>query len=148
MQIQLKLIDIINRQALKYINAKTLFCPICNNKISFISDYLWDNFVADQKDWVTYWIAGLVTHYRHDHIRYYDRSWRSPGYRRKNKEYTSYEDFKKIINNRAKRQILRAFIKLLGFPKNLKYALLHATKKLQYNDIDTENLIQKYLVSI
>ncbi|MFB6307251.1 MAG: hypothetical protein ABEH43_09745 [Flavobacteriales bacterium] len=53
------------------------------------------------------WLANMVTHYRHDHIRYWDQKWSKGGYGWKNLSEETYEKEKAQVNNRAKRQIIR-----------------------------------------
>jgi len=122
-------------------NVEKLYCPICQSFDANGSDYLLRIFDETH----TYWIACLVTHYRHFHIRYYDRSWRYPWYREKNKEYTSHEEFKKKVNNRAKRQLIRAIMKDKNLTASGKAVLVESFKKLMYNDEKTEELITKSL---
>ena len=120
-----------------------IYCPFCGDfNLSIYSDYLYNVF---KDDYFAYVAAVLVTHYRHEHISYYDRSWKYPKYREKNKEYKSYEEFKAIVNNRAKRQILRKIKKDGNMKKDFKILLVKAFKKLQSNDEKTNGLIEKIL---
>jgi len=116
-----------------------MYCPICRNFIVKGSEYLLKTFGVSY----TYWVACLVTHYRHHHIRYYDLSWKNPWYRKKNKEYTNYEEFKKLVNNRAKRQMIRAILKDENFTVEGKKKLIESFSNLMHNDKKTEELIKK-----
>jgi hypothetical protein len=120
----------------------TFICPICGHIITK-SPYLHEVFVGDP--WAEY-AANTVTHYRHGHVNYYNRSCDYRGYRNKNPAYTNYEDFKKIVNNRAKRQIIRAVAK--SFPPRVVLSLLEGFLKLQYNDEKTIVLIKKIVIKI
>jgi len=93
-----------------YINKHLpVYCPICKSfLLNEYSDYL---FKITKGNYIDYSMLFLVTHYRHSHINYYDRSWKYSRYREKNKEYNNYDEFKYIVNNRAKRQIARALLK-------------------------------------
>ncbi|WP_456469974.1 hypothetical protein [Caminibacter sp.] len=120
-----------------------IYCPVCGDfNLSIYSDYLYNAF---RDNYFAYVAAVLVTHYRHEHINYYDRSWKYPKYREKNKEYKSYEEFKVMVNNRAKRQILRKIKKDVNMKKDFKVLLVKAFKKLQFNDEKTNELIEKIL---
>jgi len=126
-----------------FLKCLPVYCPICgdfNPSVSsdFLSNVFKDNYYA-------YIDAVLVTHYRHEHIKYYDRSWRYSKYREKNKEYKNYDDFKKIVNNRAKRKLIRAMAKDKNLKENFKTALIENFRVLQFNDEKTEELITKTL---
>ncbi len=116
-------------------------CPICKNNIKK-SEYLHSVFANDI--WTSY-AAALVVHYRNYHIRYYNRSCDYKGYREKNPAYTNYEDFNKIVNNRAKRQIIKAAAK--NFPTRALLPLLEGFLKLQNNDDKTIELIKKIVMN-
>ena len=120
----------------------TFICPICGHSIPK-SPYLHEVFVGDP--WAEY-AANIVTHYRHSHINYYNRSCDYRGYRNKNPAYTNHEDFKIIVNNRAKRQIIRAAAK--NFPSRAVMSLLEGFLKLQHNDDKTIALIKKIVIKI
>ena len=72
-------------------------CLLCGKIIS--SSYL-NSVLKDDK---VYQLACMVMHYRHEHVKYYNNS---VGYVC---HYTNveYEEFKTLVNERAKRQILR-----------------------------------------
>lgn len=126
-------------------NDDLLYCPFCERQVYIGSEYLREVFIDND---FTYWFACLVTHYRHEHIRYYDNCWRNPGgYGDKNPEYkyNTHEDFRKIINNRAKRQIIRTMIKDKSLLIKEKKMLLLGAGELQYNDEKTKELLEKQL---
>ena len=114
-----------------------LYCPVCGQPIQFSSDYLYKVF---GNSWA-YWFACLITHYRHEHISYYDKAWSIPNYREKVKEYKSYEQFKQLVNNRAKRQIIRKILKDNNLTTSGKINLIKSCLQLQFNDDKTIQLI-------
>lgn len=74
------------------------YCPICESHFA-TSDYLSTVFTDDK----TLWLANMVTHYRHEH-----RAWdRTHPYISKRYGQETYEHQKSIINEQAKRQIIR-----------------------------------------
>ena len=75
-----------------------LQCPICGSSWNG-SDYLDTVFDDDRR----LWLANMITHYRHEH-REWDKQWR---YIERNCRDGEYERQKRIINEQAKRQILR-----------------------------------------
>lgn len=117
-------------------------CPICGHSIPK-SPYLHEVFAGDP---YAEYAACLVTHYRHGHVNYYNRSCDYRGYRNKNPAWTNYDDFKKLVNNRAKRQIIRAAAK--NFPARVVLSLMEGFLKLQYNDDKTIALIKKIVIKI
>jgi len=125
-----------------YILKYLVYCPICGDiNLSIRSDYLFKQF----QDFETYWASVLVTHYRHEHIKYYDRSWMYKSYAEKNPEYKNHDEYKKIVNNRAKRQLIRTFVKDAILDRNTKIRVIKAFRKLQANDGKTLELIDKSL---
>jgi len=124
-------------------NNKPIYCPVCQSfDCDIQSDYLKNIF---KKNKFAYWASVLVTHYRHEHITYYDKSWRFSRYREKNYEYKDYDSFKAIVNNRAKRQIIRKVIKDSAIKTDVKKSLINGFKFLQKNDDKTIELIEKTL---
>ncbi len=116
---------------------QNIICPICNQEIN-ASEYLHNIFMDD-----TYaeWAANLITHYRHYHIKYYDRSWRNSRYRNRNPTYTyqGHDEFKRMVNNRAKRVLIRAVAN--NFSKDVSNHLIPAFYRLKDNEDATNNLI-------
>ena len=137
------LLLIKTKEGLKnYILKRLIYCPICGDiNLSIYSDYLFKQF----KNFETYWVAVLVTHYRHEHIKYYDRSWMYRSYAEKNPEYKNHDEYKKIVNNRAKRQLIRAFVKDTILDRDTKIRVIRAFRRLQANDGKTLELIDKML---
>jgi len=74
-----------------------VYCPLCD-EYYLTSEYLHTVFEKEPK---AEFLANLVTHYRHNHINYYDNS---VGYVCR---FHDYDTFKRIVNNCAKRQIIR-----------------------------------------
>lgn len=80
----------------KFINEnEAIYCPICKSWCNG-SEYLRGVF-SDPKP---YWLACMVTHYRHNHIRYYNR------WVHYHSRHGRYDWFKAQVNNRIKRNIL------------------------------------------
>ena len=141
-----------------YINMHLpVYCPICK---SFLfnekSDYL---LKITKNSYIDYSMLFLVTHYRHNHINYYDRSWKYPKYREKNKEYSYYDEFKYIVNSRAKRQIARALFKdenvkvkvkkqMLNVYLMKKYRLTKLTERMEEEQEKTKKTVVKILDKI
>lgn len=73
-----------------------IYCPMCRDRFA-ASPYLMTIFSVNKP----LWLANMVTHYRHVHIKYYDKWVRYMSWK------YNYSDFKYIVNERAKRQILR-----------------------------------------
>ena len=78
-------------------------CPICHEKI-VQSEALTESFKNDPK---TIWISNLVTHYRHNHITSWDKCWGDHGSKYRNGWFGDYEEEKRKVNERAKRQLIR-----------------------------------------
>jgi hypothetical protein len=114
-------------------------CPICKHAVH-ISPYLQGIFKGDI---YALWAACLTTHQRHEHTNYYDRSWRSGSYQKKNPEYENHDQFKILVNNRCKRNLIRAAKKNFPWPTAKK--LIQGFIKLQNNDEKTLHLIDKIL---
>lgn len=129
----------------KQIERGYLFCPVCKREIYFYSDYLWEVF---NENIYAYLAAVLVTHYRHDHIRYYDRSWKYGSYADKNKEYLymSHEEYKTLVNNRAKRQIIRKIVKSQQLDLQTKKEMIRGFTHLEHNDEKVEEVMRKKLL--
>jgi len=79
-------------------------CPIC--KGYFTTSFHLNQAISDER---VRWLANMVMHYRHTHISSWNKSWNRNGYFYRNGwgDYKEYEDLKKDVNERAKRQILR-----------------------------------------
>lgn len=114
-----------------------VFCPICKDYFQE-SDYL--KTVISNKN--TLWIANMVTHYRHTHIKSWNRCWDSnSGNYYRSGWFGNYEDEKSDVNERAKRQIIRKCTKYLRHNK----ITLQDFEQLEYNDEKTLELIRKKL---
>lgn len=110
------------------------FCPMCNGYYED-SSYL-KSVLSKEK---TLWIANMITHYRHQHVRWWDNRWGRNGYG--GRKYGDYDKEKIELNNSSKRQIIRKckdFLELHGIGK--KHFL-----ELQENDEKTLSLINKKL---
>ena len=84
------------------ISVTAQYCPICKQYFD-TSDYLNDIFGDDEK---ARWLANMVMHYRHSHVVSWDRNWGRNGYARTYLN-VDYDEEKRKMNERAKRQILR-----------------------------------------
>lgn len=78
-------------------------CPICQQKVE-TSEYL--NSIFKENPKVNY-LAHLVTHYRHNHIQSWNRCWGSYGRYYRHNWFGDYDEEKRKINERAKRQLIR-----------------------------------------
>ncbi|GEM_PF-2887745 len=113
-------------------------CPLCGYEPEW-SYYLYKVFKNDIYSQVA---ANLVTHYRHVHIKYYDRAWQSKAYRKKIPMY-DYDGQKELVNNRAKRQMIRALVKKK--PENWR-EIIRGFRNLKYNDAKTQELLQSMIL--
>lgn len=88
-----------------------VFCPLCNKW--FVGSLYLSTVFIDERN---LWLANMVTHYRHTHIKSWDKMWgRYGGYYQQAAHYydEDYEDRKSEINERAKRQIARRAVEFL-----------------------------------
>jgi hypothetical protein len=114
----------------KLVEDGNVYCPLCGGVFAE-SKYLWAVFDEVKQRW----LANMVTHYRHEHVTYYNNG----------VSYVSmfhdYGAFKHLANERAKRQILR---KCTGFLKRHGFTAADFTA-LQGTDQKTLNLANKLL---
>lgn len=82
---------------------KKKICPICSEVVNE-SNYLKNRFKSHPE--VNY-IAHMVTHYRHHHITSWNKCWGENGSNYRRNWFGDYDEEKKKVNERAKRQILR-----------------------------------------
>lgn len=113
-------------------------CPACGEGVPR-SNYLLTVFRGDP---YAEWMANLVTHWRHDHQNGYNASLQSTRYRDKMWRGRAYEEVKAEINNRAKRQLMRAIARS-RWPRKDKYGLVDAVGRLQNGDSMTLELRMK-----
>jgi hypothetical protein len=78
------------------------YCPIC--KGFFRTSIYLNDIMQDER---VKWLANMVMHYRHDHLRSWDNTWGRRGYGSRFLSPEVYEEEKRKVNERAKRQILR-----------------------------------------
>jgi hypothetical protein len=88
--------------------SEQIWCPACCRSFEQ-GGYLRCVFFDDRPG---FHAAALVTHYRHEHVRSYDLAWQSRRYASKIPHY-DYDSVKEQVNNRAKRQLIRAIARLL-----------------------------------
>jgi hypothetical protein len=111
-----------------------MYCPMCDKHFAS-SEYLKEIFT----DQLTRWFANMVTHYRHHHLKHWDRMWNNRHYCSAWHNPLTYDEMKEQVNNRAKRQIMRKcrqFLIDLGFGA-------HVIKQLENNDEATITLSNK-----
>jgi hypothetical protein len=116
---------------------KIIRCPLCNIRFP-ASGYL-NTAVPDK---LTRYFANLVTHYRHNHIKSWNKCWGYKGrYYRKAAHFGDYDDEKQKVNERAKRQLIRKCkdrLNLIGLtPQHIN--------QLASNDEETIALANKLL---
>jgi len=113
-----------------------IFCPLCA-KYFDASDYLIKNIKDDK----VLWLANMVTHYRHAHISSWNKCWGRNGGAYRQKWFGEYEDEKKKVNERAKRQIIRKCQRYMN-ASGINY---DHVEKLQANSSETLQFAKKLL---
>lgn len=78
------------------------YCPICKSLFP-ASEYLREA-IEDEK---ARYVANMVTHYRHCHISSWNKCWGRGGSRYRSGWFGDYDTQKALVNERAKRQIIR-----------------------------------------
>ncbi|MFA9389334.1 MAG: hypothetical protein ACERKD_05980 [Prolixibacteraceae bacterium] len=111
-------------------------CPICGKKFE-TSEYLNNVF----KDEHVRWLANMVTHYRHEHLKSWDKTWSRGSYGWNQLSEWTYDQEKLKVNERAKRQILR---KCKDFMIKNGFTVEHVMK-LKNTDSKTIELYKKIL---
>lgn len=114
----------------------TLKCPICGQMFS-CSEYL-KGVIKDEK---VLWLANMITHYRHNHITSWNKCWERNGGYYRNGWFGDYNEEKKLVNERAKRQIIR---KAKEFLIENEFTVEHF-EQLQDSTEKTIELAKKYL---
>lgn len=118
-------------QYYRVITVREVACLLCGAPISSV--YL-DRAIADDR---VYLLACMVMHYRHEHVKYYNNS---VGYVDQHLD-VAYDDFKTMVNERAKRQIIRkARTKLQVIGVTAEHF-----KMLEHSDPKTLELAEKWL---
>jgi hypothetical protein len=69
-----------------------------------LSEYLTSVFAENQK---ALWLANMITHYRHNHIEWWNKCWGRNGGRYQGNWFGEYEEEKRKVNESSKRQIIR-----------------------------------------
>lgn len=115
-------------------------CLLCSEKV-MPSEYLHKVFASNKNAEIA---ANLVTHYRHEHINYYDAACQNGHYARKIPGYSKYghSAFKQKVNNYAKRKMMKA---LADNKQEGWRDIIAAFSYLQSNDEKMEKLIAKYV---
>lgn len=133
----LKNTEILETKIFPLFENDMFFCPLCKDYFPE-SDHL--KTVIDNKN--TLWIANMVTHYRHTHIKSWNRCWNSySGNHYRSGWFGDYESEKSEVNERAKRQIVR---KCTEYLKHYSITL-QDFEGLEFNDEKTLELIRKKL---
>lgn len=112
------------------------YCPICDQYFK-TSEYLNSLYKNDDK---ARWLANMVMHHRHNHITTWNINWSRNGYAR-NYLNVDYEERKRKVNERAKRQIVRKCTDYMiqnGF-------CAEDVLELQSKDQNTIDVYKKYL---
>lgn len=109
-----------------------VYCPLCNRHFKQ-SEYLSSVFLENNK---AAWLANMVTHYRHNHITSWNKCWGQHGGRYRSNWFGDYDEEKRKVNERAKRQIIR---KATSFLKGHKITV-EDFKHLQNNEASTLKL--------
>ena len=78
-------------------------CPMCGEKFKE-SHYLSEAFKEQSE---VKFLANMVTHHRHSHIVSWNKCWGRHGSYYRSTWFGEYEDEKRKVNERAKRQIIR-----------------------------------------
>ncbi len=119
-------------------NGKLTYCPLCG-KYFESSEYLNSIFKNENSRW----FANMVTHYRHNHITSWNKCWgHNGGYYRRG-WFKDYGVEKSLVNERAKRQILRKCKNYILENNFIKDDLL----ALQGNTEETINLFDKVIIN-
>lgn len=115
-----------------------IYCPICAEYFK-ASSHL-SNVIKDEH---ILWLANMVTHYRHNHIKYWNRMWCKYGNRYRHGWFDDfkYNELKTKVNEQAKRQILR---KCKQFMIENGFTVNHV-KQLEHTDDKTISLYVKLL---
>lgn len=119
-----------------------MMCPVCTRLVA-PSAHLHTVFADDPYG---EWFANLVTHFRHNHLTSWNKAWRNAAYRRKAIR-KPYEEAKAEVNNRAKRQLMRAVMKS-RWPAEDRRGLISAVSRLQSNEPATLSLMHKFLARL
>lgn len=122
-----------------------VWCPGCKKAVSH-NGYLRVLFRDDRP---AMHAAMLVTHYRHEHVASHDRAWSNRRYAKAIPGY-DYDIYKMNVNNRAKRQLIRAIQKhvIAGTYSDTAQPwqeLVRAFGNLRDTDSMTDELIEKVL---
>lgn len=115
-----------------------IYCPICSEY--FKASFYLSNVIKDEH---VLWLANMVTHYRHYHIKYWNRMWSKHGVQYRNGWFNDfkYDEVKIRVNEQAKRQILRKCKQIMidnGFT-------VEHINQLEHTDDKTIELYSKHL---
>lgn len=78
------------------------YCPLCIRHFQE-SDYL-KEVIDDER---VLWLANMITHYRHEHITWWNKCWSRTGKSYRSGWFGDYETEKRKVNERIKRQLVR-----------------------------------------
>lgn len=116
----------------------SFFCPICSEYF-IASKYLCETF--EERN--VLWFANMVTHYRHEHINFWNKCWSYNGHNYRKKWFGDYEEEKRKVNERCKRQIIRYCHHYMKY-----YSVsINDIMKLNNTEDKTIQIAKKYLYS-
>jgi len=113
------------------------YCPLCEEHFE-LSEYLFRQFEDDDR---LIWLSNMVTHYRHTHITSWNKCWGDNGHYYRRRWFTDYDAEKSIVNERAKRQIIRK-CRLYMIANNID---VFCFDRLQGTSLETKSLAIKKL---
>lgn len=128
---------IYKKNYVEYIGPQTYFyCVTCNDWFKE-SEFLRTAI----PNLHTLWIANMITHHRHVHLKHWDKTWSNVNDRYRMAPKGDYETEKRKVNEQAKRVLLRKHADFL-----IKYGFkTEHFLGLEYNDEKTLTLLDKKL---
>jgi len=122
----------------KRVGKNFFYCPIC--KICFEGSEYLKTAIPNPK---TLWLANMVTHSRHKHIKYWNKCWEENGISYRRGWFKDYDFEKQKVNERVKRQILR---KCKDYMKSIRFKMKDLLQ-LQVNSEETIALFEKLTIN-
>ena len=118
----------------------SIYCPMCDQYFKS-SDFLLDQIKDDK----VLWLANMVTHYRHIHIKSWDKCWGTNGGSYRGNLFGEYDLEKEKINERAKRQIIRKCKEYMNY---FSIGIEHIKQLKNNNDAKTLEVAEKLLQTL